>query len=124
MPTSTAPWPATSAAAVRTRASASPSRTRPSRSPEQEHTMSYEQLMSRVGGARVQGASGLDRRSFLKRGAASGVASSGFARGLFAGQASAAEAGMPLKPSQTPAAFIPIDKAGPVTVMVNRLDFG
>jgi len=86
--------------------------------------MSYEQLMARVGGSRGQAPAGLDRRSFLKLGAASGVASSGFALGLFAGEAAAAESGTALKPSQNPAAFITIDKAGIVTVMVNRLDFG
>jgi len=83
--------------------------------------MNYEQLMTRVGGGRDQAPTGLDRRNFLKLGAASG-----FALGLFAtGSASAADAPPPaLKPYQNPAAFVTIEPNGVVTVMVNRLDFG
>ncbi|WP_235834944.1 xanthine dehydrogenase family protein molybdopterin-binding subunit [Piscinibacter terrae] len=83
--------------------------------------MSYEQLMTRVGAITQEPvASGLDRRSFLKLGAASG-----FSLGLFTVSASAADApAAALKPFQNPAAFITIDKSGLVTVMVNRLDFG
>ncbi|RQP26768.1 xanthine dehydrogenase family protein molybdopterin-binding subunit [Albitalea terrae] len=77
--------------------------------------------MTRVGAITQEPvASGLDRRSFLKLGAASG-----FSLGLFTVSASAADApAAALKPFQNPAAFITIDKSGLVTVMVNRLDFG
>src|SRR5437868_14949683 len=86
--------------------------------------MNYEHLMARVGAERDQApsaATGVDRRSFLKLGAASG-----FALGIFsAGGASAADAASSaLKPHQNPAAFVTIDPSGVVTVMVNRLDFG
>jgi len=83
--------------------------------------MNYEHLMARVGSKREPLAPGVDRRSFLKLGAASG-----FSLGLFpAGGASAAEpAATGLKPQQDPAAFVSIDPSGVVTVMVNRLDFG
>ena len=84
--------------------------------------MHYEQLMSRVGGG-LAPAAGVDRRSFLKLGAASG-----FALGLFAasdGAAAQAAAGdTALKPHQIPSAFVRIDPNGLVTVMVNRLEFG
>lgn len=68
------------------------------------------------------GAALLERRDFLKLGAASG-----FALGLFpagaAGQGTqAAPAG--LKPTEQPAAFVRIDKDGTTTVTINRLDFG
>jgi isoquinoline 1-oxidoreductase beta subunit len=77
--------------------------------------------MTRVGAfTREPVSSGLDRRSFLKLGAASG-----FSLGLFTLPAAAADApAAALKPFQNPAAFITIDKSGLVTVMVNRLDFG
>jgi isoquinoline 1-oxidoreductase beta subunit len=83
--------------------------------------MNYEHLMARVGSKREPLAPGVDRRSFLKLGAAAG-----FSLGLFpAGGASAAEpAATGLKPQQDPAAFVSIDPSGVVTVMVNRLDFG
>ena len=84
--------------------------------------MHYEQLMSRVGGG-LAPAAGVDRRSFLKLGAASG-----FALGLFAasdGAAAQTAAGdTALKPHQIPSAFVRIDPNGLVTVMVNRLEFG
>lgn len=85
--------------------------------------MHYEQLMARVGEQAAQRTAGVDRRSFLKLGAASG-----FALGLFAGvdaadAADAAPAGE-LKAHQSPAAFVRIAPDGVVTVMVNRLDFG
>lgn len=63
---------------------------------------------------------GLDRRTFLKLGAASG-----FALGVFPLAASAqgaAPAG--LKPSQQPRAFVTIERDGTTTVTVNRLEFG
>ncbi|CAG1017568.1 xanthine dehydrogenase YagR molybdenum-binding subunit [Burkholderiaceae bacterium] len=87
--------------------------------------MNYEQLMTRAGGAaRLPAAQApLDRRQFLKLGAGSG-----FALGVLplasaaAAQAAPAEGG--LAPHQSPSAFVSIDTAGIVTVMVNRLDFG
>jgi isoquinoline 1-oxidoreductase subunit beta len=64
------------------------------------------------------GALPLERRSFLKLGAAAG-----FALGVFPlrGSAQAAEG---LKPTQQPAAFVQIDREGVTTVTVNRLEFG
>jgi isoquinoline 1-oxidoreductase subunit beta len=64
------------------------------------------------------GAAPLERRSFLKLGAAAG-----FALGVFPlrGSAQAAEG---LKPTQQPAAFVQIDRDGITTVTVNRLEFG
>src|ERR1700741_4798690 len=101
MPTSTVPWPATSAAAAPTRASAPPSTTRPRRSPE-EPTMSYERLMQRVGARHAAAAAESDRRAFLKLGAGSG-----FALGLFGGaELALAQPAAPtdaaLKPYQQP----------------------
>jgi isoquinoline 1-oxidoreductase beta subunit len=86
--------------------------------------MHYEHLMARVGEHVPQPAAGVDRRSFLKLGAASG-----FALGLFAGAdaadaADAAPSGGELKPQQSPSAFVRIAPDGIVTVVVNRLDFG
>jgi isoquinoline 1-oxidoreductase subunit beta len=66
----------------------------------------------------------LPRRSFLKLSVASG-----FALGLYAHEATAQTAATPatpepLKPHQTPAAFVRIDKEGNVVVTINRLEFG
>lgn len=80
--------------------------------------MNYEHLMHRVGGHRVA-AEGVDRRSFLKIGAAGG-----FALGLFHGASAQSGAATALKAQEMPAAFVTIDKQGVVTVMVNRLEFG
>ena len=83
--------------------------------------MNYEQLMTR-GGRAAKTAAPLDRRQFLKLGAGGG-----FALGVLplspAALAQAAPAGG-LAPHQSPSAFVSIDTAGIVTVMVNRLDFG
>ncbi len=87
--------------------------------------MKYEQLMSRAGPAAqaVAPTVALDRRNFLKL-----SAGSGFALGVLpmATRASAqtAPAATGLLPHQSPSAFVSIDTAGIVTVMVNRLDFG
>jgi isoquinoline 1-oxidoreductase beta subunit len=82
--------------------------------------MHYDQLMRRVG---LTGgddpAAGVDRRAFLKLGAATG-----FALGWFADAQAAAPADSALKAYQQPSAFVRIDPNGVVTVMVNRLDFG
>jgi isoquinoline 1-oxidoreductase beta subunit len=65
-----------------------------------------------------EGAAAMERRTFLKLGAATG-----FALGVFPIAGSAAEdAG--LKPTQQPAAFVSIDADGITTVTVNRLEFG
>ncbi len=69
--------------------------------------------------AQAQTASGLQRRQFLKLGAASG-----FALGAFPVVAQNAAAPAALKPAQQPSAFLRIDPNGLVTVQVNRLDFG
>ncbi|MES2715936.1 MAG: xanthine dehydrogenase family protein molybdopterin-binding subunit [Pseudomonadota bacterium] len=70
------------------------------------------------------GATGLPRRSFLKLGALG--AAGGFALGAFPLASVAQGAAQPagLKPTQQPSAFVQIDKAGLVTVTINRLDFG
>src|SRR5438094_10486195 len=105
MPTSIARWPATSAAVVPTRASAPRSRTQHVRSPHEENGMHYERLMRRLGAAPQR--EGIDRRGFLKLGAASG-----FALGLFAASddapAQATPADTALKANQQPAAFVRI----------------
>ncbi|MEI7444140.1 MAG: xanthine dehydrogenase family protein molybdopterin-binding subunit [Burkholderiales bacterium] len=62
----------------------------------------------------------LDRRAFLKLGAASGFALGAFP--LAASSQGAAPAG--LKPTQQPQAFVRIDRDGTTTVTVNRLEFG
>jgi isoquinoline 1-oxidoreductase beta subunit len=84
--------------------------------------MNYEQLMSRAGRA-AQTTAPLDRRQVLKLGACGG-----FALGVLplapSALAQAAPAAAGLAPHQSPTAFVSIDKAGIVTVMVNRLDFG
>jgi aerobic-type carbon monoxide dehydrogenase small subunit (CoxS/CutS family) len=125
-PTSTRPWPATSAAAAPTPASVRPSRTRARASPEgaamhfdPATAADLHKVLSRHGKL-PQGAATLERRAFLKVGAASG-----FALGLFplaprAGRAPAAG----LKPHEQPSAFVRIDKDGTTTVTINRLDFG
>lgn len=80
--------------------------------------MNYDHLMQRVGrGAPAAG--GVDRRGFLKLGAASG-----FALGLFGAASAQTAPAAGLKPSQQPEAFVKIAPDGTVTVMVNRLDFG
>jgi isoquinoline 1-oxidoreductase beta subunit len=68
-----------------------------------------------------QGAAALERRSFLKLGAASG-----FALGLFPVAASAQGQAQPagLKPTEQPSAFVRIDPDGTTTITINRLDFG
>ncbi|HZY20216.1 MAG TPA: xanthine dehydrogenase family protein molybdopterin-binding subunit [Ramlibacter sp.] len=66
------------------------------------------------------GAAPLERRAFLKLGAASG-----FALGLFpAGAAAQGAAPAGLKPHEQPAAFVRIERDGTTTVTINRLDFG
>jgi isoquinoline 1-oxidoreductase beta subunit len=63
-----------------------------------------------------EGAAAMERRTFLKLGAASG-----FALGVFPMANAAEEA---LKPTQQPSAFVNIDADGTTTVTVNRLEFG
>jgi isoquinoline 1-oxidoreductase beta subunit len=65
-----------------------------------------------------EGAAAMERRTFLKLGAATG-----FALGVFPVAGSAAE-DTALKPTQQPAAFVNIDADGITTVTVNRLEFG
>jgi isoquinoline 1-oxidoreductase subunit beta len=64
----------------------------------------------------------LERRDFLKLGAASGFALGLFPIGTAAQQAGSAAAG--LKPHEQPAAFVRIDPDGITTITLNRLDFG
>ncbi|MFO1338757.1 MAG: xanthine dehydrogenase family protein molybdopterin-binding subunit [Burkholderiaceae bacterium] len=66
-------------------------------------------------------ATGMPRRSFLKLGAASGLALGAFP---LVAQAQAAAAPAGLKPTQQPSAFVHIAPDGTVTVTINRLDFG
>ncbi len=76
--------------------------------------------------ARGPSAAGIARRSFLKLGAASGLAT-GLALGAFplvAGAQGSAAAPAGLKPTQQPSAFVHIAPDGTVTVTINRLDFG
>lgn len=76
-------------------------------------------------------APGLARRSFLKLGAAGGLAT-GFATGFALGAFPLATLAQPgdavpaagLKPTQQPAAFVHIARDGIVTVTINRLEFG
>jgi len=65
-----------------------------------------------------QEAAPLERRSFLKLGAATG-----FALGLFPLSGSAQAPGA-LKPTEQPAAFVSIERDGTTTVTINRLEFG
>ncbi len=68
---------------------------------------------------------GPSRRHFLKLAGTAGLG--GFALGLLPQEAAAQTApaaDTTLKPPQQPAAFVHIDKAGLVTVTVNRLEFG
>ncbi|AMO23946.1 xanthine dehydrogenase family protein molybdopterin-binding subunit [Ramlibacter tataouinensis] len=65
----------------------------------------------------ADGAAPLERRSFLKLGAA------GFALGVFPLRSSSQTADA-LKPTQQPAAFVQIERDGTTTVAVNRLEFG
>jgi isoquinoline 1-oxidoreductase beta subunit len=67
---------------------------------------------------RTAGAVTLERRSFLKLGAATG-----FALGVYP-LGAAAQADKSLKPTQQPAAFVQIERDGTTTVTVNRLEFG
>jgi isoquinoline 1-oxidoreductase beta subunit len=64
-----------------------------------------------------EGAATMERRAFLKLGAATG-----FALGVFPIAGAAAEEA--LKPTQQPAAFVSIAPDGTTTVTVNRLEFG
>jgi isoquinoline 1-oxidoreductase subunit beta len=81
--------------------------------------MNYDKLMHRVAESLLP-AAGLDRRSFLKLGAASG-----FALGVFPVSAQDDRSpGKGLKPLQQPTAFIRVASDSTVTVLVNRLDFG
>jgi isoquinoline 1-oxidoreductase beta subunit len=73
-------------------------------------------VLSRHGHA-PEDAATLERRTFLKVGAASG-----FALGLF--PLGACAQGATLKPHEQPSAFVRIDKDGTTTVTINRLDFG
>jgi len=66
-------------------------------------------------------AAGLARRSFLKLGAASGLAVGVFPL-TAAAQAAGGAAG--LKPTQQPAAFVQIARDGSTTITINRLEFG
>lgn len=66
-----------------------------------------------------EGAATMERRTFLKLGAAGG-----FALGMFPLADAAAAAQDALKPTQQPAAFVSIDADGTTTVTVNRLEFG
>ncbi|MFL6692225.1 MAG: molybdopterin cofactor-binding domain-containing protein, partial [Ramlibacter sp.] len=70
--------------------------------------------------ARSGSGAALERRDFLKLGAASG-----FALGVFP-LVSSAQAGKAdgLKPTQQPSAFVRIDRDGTTTVTINRLEFG
>jgi isoquinoline 1-oxidoreductase beta subunit len=63
------------------------------------------------------GAVAIERRTFLKLGAATG-----FSLGVFT-MANAADTAV-LKPTQQPAAFVSIEADGTTTVTVNRLEFG
>jgi isoquinoline 1-oxidoreductase subunit beta len=89
--------------------------------------MQYHHLMQRAGLALAthdvpDSPQGLPRRQFLKLSAASG-----FALGVFPGQAQAqapATAPTGLKAGEQPAAFIRIDAQGLVMVQGNRLEFG
>jgi isoquinoline 1-oxidoreductase beta subunit len=83
--------------------------------------MNYSQLMARVARTQRAAAVGVDRRHFLKLGAA--TMGSGFALGVFPAAAQT-DSGAALKPSQLPAAFLKVSPAGEVSVLVNRLDFG
>ena len=65
----------------------------------------------------------LERRSFLKLGAASGFALGIFPPGASA-QATSGPAQAALKPTQQPAAFVSIERDGTTTVTINRLEFG
>src|SRR3954468_11505446 len=125
MPTSTRPWRATCAAAAPTPASAPPSRMRPPALPE-DTTMHFDPTtvagLPKVLARHARSGSGaaLERRDFLKLGAASG-----FALGVFP-LVSSAQAGKAdgLKPTQQPSAFVRIDRDGTTTVTINRLEFG
>nr|WP_226986147.1 xanthine dehydrogenase family protein molybdopterin-binding subunit [Ramlibacter tataouinensis] len=77
----------------------------------------HKVLAARLRSDDPEAAGGLERRSFLKLGAASG-----FALGLFPVAACAQGAG--LKPQEQPSAFVRIDRDGTTTVTINRLDFG
>ncbi|OYV00987.1 MAG: carbon monoxide dehydrogenase [Burkholderiales bacterium PBB5] len=68
-------------------------------------------------------AAGLARRSFLKLGAASGLAVGVFPL-TAAAQAAGAAAATGLKPTQQPAAFVQIARDGSTTITINRLEFG
>src|SRR5437762_11972239 len=82
--------------------------------------MNYDKLMHRMAQSLLP-AAGLDRRGFLKLGAASG-----FALGFFPVKAAQDDStpAQAAKPPSQPAAFIHVDKDNSVTVLVNRLDFG
>src|SRR5512140_2898024 len=125
MPKSTKRWPAISAAAEPTPGSVLPF-TMPPRTWPEEHTMQFDSAMavdlqrvlSHRSTAAVDGSGTLERRSFLKLGAATG-----FALGVFPLAASAQPASGP-KPTGQPAAFVQIDRDGITTVTINRLEFG
>jgi isoquinoline 1-oxidoreductase beta subunit len=80
----------------------------------------FQRVLSHRLGSRdsAAGAATMERRTFLKLGAATG-----FALGVFP-VASAAADDTALKPTQQPAAFVGIASDGTTTVTVNRLEFG
>jgi hypothetical protein len=124
-PTSTRPWPATSAAAAPTpHPCGHQGRGREPRLKEPPCTSipaiaaDLHKVLSRHGPA-AGGAAALERRSFLKVGAAAG-----FALGLFPLAASAQAPRLKPEADEQPSAFVRIDKDGTTTVTINRLDFG
>ncbi|MGZ5270203.1 MAG: molybdopterin cofactor-binding domain-containing protein [Ramlibacter sp.] len=70
---------------------------------------------------RADGPAPLERREFLKLGAATG-----FALGLvpLAASAQGGKAAEGLKPTEQPSAFVHIDRDGTTTITINRLDMG
>lgn len=99
--------------------------------------MSFEMIMRRVGKAKATGpaeagcsaltAASVDRRQFVKRATASGLALA-IAPATAAWQAEAQTpvggAAAALKPTDMPPAFVEIAKDGWVTIQINRLDMG
>src|SRR4051812_43643928 len=113
MPTSTPPWPATSAGAAPTPGCAPPSKTLPRNWLERSRTMHFDSAFAELPkgllhlvptGSDATATEGLQRRSFLKL-----ATVSGFVLGAFP-LVACAKASEGLKPTQQPSAFVRIDR--------------